>query len=90
MPPTENVRLRLIVREAIERVKALPIGDELDETFWEALRWSLVAAGATDAEIEGIAQVFVEWTVEQPGLDSEQRTSQLELIADHLARPIRC
>jgi hypothetical protein len=89
MASAENVRLQRIVREAIARVKALPIGDDLDETFWEALRWSLVAAGATDAEIEGIAQVFVKWTVEQPGLDSEQRVSQLELIADHLASPIR-
>jgi hypothetical protein len=88
--PLENVRLQRIVRAAVERMLALPIGDDVDETFYEALRWSLVAAGATDAEIEGIAHLFMKWTVERPELNSERRVSQLDLIADHLARPTRC
>jgi hypothetical protein len=58
----------------------------VDESFYDALRESLVAAGATEAEIDVIAQLFITWVVENTEPDSEERVSQFELITEHLAR----
>jgi hypothetical protein len=50
-----------------------------------ALRESLVIAGATDGEIDAVAQLFITRVVEHTEPSSEERVLQFELITDHLA-----
>jgi len=59
----------------------LPAGDAW---FYEALRETLVAAGATDDEIDGVAWSYVVAIVKGPP-DAEVWDAQLDLIAEHLA-----
>ena len=58
---------------------------DLGETFYEALRESVLLAGAIDGEIDAVAQLFITAVVEGTEPDSEERVSQFELITDHLA-----
>jgi hypothetical protein len=78
-------RWQQLARAALERMDALRLSDELDESFYEALRESLVAAGATDAEIDAMAAWLVTKIVEWTGTRSDARYEQFELIVDHLA-----
>ena len=41
--------------------------------------------GATDGEIDAVAQLYITHVVEMTELDSEERHSQFGLITDHLA-----
>jgi hypothetical protein len=94
--PPECLDVTEVTREAVERwqrmlgialekMDGLRLSGELDESFYEELRASLLAAGATGAEIDGLAAwlvtKIVEWT---PG-GSGERDEQFELIVDHLA-----
>jgi hypothetical protein len=74
-----------VMGEALARMDALRLSDDVDELFYEALRESLVLAGARDAEIDVVAQLFITWVVEHTDPGSEQRLSQFALITDHLA-----
>jgi hypothetical protein len=86
MTPREHFeRLQRVVRAALERMAALRLPDDVGQSFYESLRESLVAAGATDTEIDGIAQLFLTWVVEGTEPGSEERLSQFELITDYLA-----
>ena len=81
----ERERVQRIERAVLERMHALRLGDDLDETFYEALRASLMLAGATDGEIDAVAKLFITRAVEGTEADSEERLSQFGLITDHLA-----
>src|ERR1700682_466861 len=86
MTPRERVeRLQRLGRAVLERMYALRLSDELDESFYEALRESMIAEGATDGEIDALAQLFITSAVEGTEPGSEERLSQFELITEHLA-----
>jgi hypothetical protein len=86
MTPRQRVeRWQRVMREALARMDGLRLPDDLDESFYEAWRESLVLAGATDAEIYSLAELFITWAVERTEPGSEERGSQFELITDHLA-----
>jgi hypothetical protein len=86
MTPRERLdRWQRIMRVAFERIDALRLSDDLDESFYEPLRAALVAAGATDREIDGVAELLITWVVQTTAPDSETRVSQFALIIDHLA-----
>jgi hypothetical protein len=77
-------RWRRVALMAHERMQRLHL-PELDESFWEALRESMLAAGATDREIDGLAAYFVTFVVQSSKPGDELRAEQIELIARHLA-----
>jgi hypothetical protein len=52
-----------VLRSAFERMHRQR-HTELDESFWQAMRQSLVAAGATDSEIDSVAAYMVTVIVE--------------------------
>jgi hypothetical protein len=78
-------RWQRIMRIALEKMEALRLSNELDESFYDAFRESLVTAGAMDTEIDVVAQLFITWVVENTEPNSEERLSQFELVTDHLA-----
>ena len=56
-------RWQLVLRVALERMDALRLIDELDESFYEALREFLIAAGATQGEIDTLVHVLITFIV---------------------------
>jgi hypothetical protein len=78
-------RFQQVVRTALERLDALRLTDDLDESFYEALRTALVAADATEREIDALAVCYVVHVVECTAPHSETRLEQFELIGAHLA-----
>src|SRR5579864_674192 len=86
MTPRERVgRWQRVVRAALVRMDGLRLSDDLDESFYEAWRESLVLSGATEADIYSLAELFITWAVERTEPGSEERLSQFGLITDHLA-----
>ena len=49
------------------------------------VRESLLAGGATDTEIHGMAALFIIWATEHSEAGSDEWESQYELITTHLA-----
>jgi hypothetical protein len=78
-------RRQRLLQLAAEKIEALRLGDA-DEVFYAALRESLLAAGATDADIDALADYLARGVVEWTADDPDERHSQLELLGRHLAR----
>ena len=86
MTPRDRMeRWQRIGRQVLEKLDALRLTGEADEYFYQTLRDAFVEAGATDAEIEVMAQFLITLVVEQTAAHSEARMSQFELITDHIA-----
>jgi hypothetical protein len=86
---TTKARERL-VRARTERwvrvlLDALEGVGMVDEDFYTGLRQDLIAAGATDTEIDGLAATMVVGVVESTEATSPTRDEQFGLIVDHLA-----
>jgi hypothetical protein len=86
MTPRERFeRWQRVLRGALQAIDALDLPDELDESFWAAMREAMLAAGATDAEIDALAAHFVAYVVEHTAAESDERWEQFELITQHLS-----
>jgi hypothetical protein len=84
LTPRESFeRRQRILRAALDTMEKLRLTDDLDESFWDALRQSVLAAGGTDADLDGLASYFICFVVEATG-DQDVREQQFELIAKHL------
>jgi hypothetical protein len=79
-------RRQQILRDALEKMEALRLPNVLDESFWDALRGSMLAAGAVDADLDALATYYVCLTVESTKPDSDERERQLDLIGRHFCR----
>jgi hypothetical protein len=64
---------------------ALEGAGRVDEGFYTGLRQDLIAAGATDTEIDGLAATMAIVVVESTEPTSPTRDEQFALIVDHLA-----
>ena len=89
MTTTTEARERL-VRERTERwvrmlMGALARRGRADEGFYTDLRQDLIAAGATDTEIDGLAAALAVCIVKVTKPTSSARNEQFGLIVDHLA-----
>ena len=89
MATTTKAR-ELLVRARTERwvrvlLDALEGVGMVDEDFYTGLRQDLIAAGATDTEIDGLAATMVVGVVESTEATSPTRDEQFALIVDHLA-----
>ncbi len=82
----ERLRLRRVAKTAREKLETLRLPREADERFYAVVRECLLAAGATGADIDGVAAGCVVIVVEclRPEWE-EGRRDQFELIAHHLA-----
>jgi hypothetical protein len=75
-----------VLQGAVERLdRAHFSASPPDEYFWSLMREAMLAACATDGEIDALAAHFIVWTVENTVPRSEERRGQIELIADSLA-----
>jgi hypothetical protein len=77
-------RHQQVLRRALERLGALRLSGELDEYFFTEWRAALLAAGATDADIE-LNVAFMASVVARATHDAARCQEQLELISEHLA-----
>jgi hypothetical protein len=78
-------RRQRVLRAGLEKMGTLRLSGDPDESFYDALRESVLAAGATDADIDALATYVVDSIVEQTADDPENRRLQFELIALHLS-----
>jgi hypothetical protein len=62
-----------------------PVSGVVGEAFYRGWRNALLAAGATEADIEAMAYLNVLRVVDSTERGSEEREQQFELIAHHLA-----
>jgi hypothetical protein len=79
------VRWQQVSQAAFEQLRSRSLGEtDVDEAFYAALRECLLAAGATDGDIDIMAAHFVTVAV---GLwpEWDDRQAQFELIATYLA-----
>ena len=74
-----------LLRQVLDRLQALRLPSELDESYYDAIRAILLAAGAVAADIDAIATCLVRLVVERSDAGPEERETQFELIAQHLA-----
>lgn len=77
-------RRRRLVRAAWATIETLRLGSELDELFCSAFRDSLLTEGATDSDIDAVAEFHASLVVEY-STDRAIRDEQLEAIAQRLA-----
>jgi hypothetical protein len=89
MATTAKAR-ELLVRARTERWVRVLLGalegvGMVDEDFYTGLRQDLIAAGATNREIDDLAATLVVGVVEATEPTSATRDEQFELIVDHLA-----
>jgi hypothetical protein len=82
----ETKRRRHVSKATREKLATLRLPREADESFYAGLRECLLAAGATEADLDGVAAGCVVIVVEcmRPEWEDERR-DQFELIAHHLA-----
>jgi hypothetical protein len=52
-------RRQRVVRVAVEKMQALRLGHDVDESFYDAWRECLLTAGATEGDINALAEYFV-------------------------------
>jgi hypothetical protein len=81
----EALRWQQIVRLAAKRMDTLRLSDEVDEYFCEEYREALLAAGATDSDIDNVAAFVMTLVLQNTAPDSDERRQSLEAIASHLA-----
>jgi len=83
--PDLAARSRQLLRDTLAKLDTFRLPDSLDESWYEALRASLVAAGATDQEIDRVAACLIVAIVGSTAPGSEERVAHFEYITDHLA-----
>jgi hypothetical protein len=81
----QRAHFRQVIRDsllhAIDRVGGT---GPVDADFWAAIRETVLAAGATDTDIDILAVYFVVFVVEgTDSTDRDEREYQLELLARH-------
>jgi hypothetical protein len=57
---------------------------DADESFWALKRESLLAAGATEADIDALAAFYIAMIAEAMAFDLDRCKEQIEAIVDHL------